>query len=153
MSELIAHEIDWVVDLAGDPRAIYGRKASRRHDDPRDNDHVWMSFDFGRDFTGTIEGSQMSVLPEYYRAVIGTKGAVYTANWGSEVHLMMAGVPDPLRLELGPGFDKHAHFLDVIEGKCASVADLKWGRKIVRISDLAIASAISGQSVKFEARA
>jgi predicted dehydrogenase len=50
MSELIAHEIDWMVDLAGDPRCISGRKASRRHDNPKDNDHVWITFDFGHDF-------------------------------------------------------------------------------------------------------
>ena len=150
MSELITHEVDWVIDLAGDPRSIYGRKASRRHDDPRDNDHVWMTFDFGNDFTGTIEGSQMSLLPEFYRAVIGTKGAVYTANWGSEVRLMLPGNADPILLDLPAPFNKHAHFLDVVEGKCASVADLNWGRKIVQISDLAIASAISGQSVPFK---
>ena len=67
MSELTAHEIDWMVDLAGDPRSIYGRKASRRHDNPRDNDHIWITFDFDHDFTGTIEGSQMSPMPEFYR--------------------------------------------------------------------------------------
>ena len=148
MSELIAHEIDWIVDLAGDPRSLYGRKASRRHDDPRENDHVWITFDFGSDFTGTIEGSQMSVLPEFYRAFVGTKGAVYTTNWGGQVAMMTAGQNDPTPIELGPSFDKYAHFLDLIEGKCPSVADVKWGKKIVDISEQAIASSISGQAVK-----
>jgi predicted dehydrogenase len=152
MSELTAHEIDWMVDLAGDPRSIYGRKASRRHDDPRDNDHVWITLDFGNDFIGTIEGSQMSPVPEFYRGVIGTEGAVYTTNWGGMVQFMTPGQTEPLDLKLGPAFDKYAHFLDVIEGRCASVADVSWGRKIVRISDQAIASALSGEAIKFDAK-
>lgn len=153
MSELTAHEIDWMVDLAGDPRSIYGRKASRRHDNPRDNDHIWITFDFDHDFTGTIEGSQMSSMPEFYRGVVGTKGAAYTTNWGNMVQFMTPGQKEPTDLHLDPPFDKYAHFLDVIEGKCASVADVNWGRKIVQISDLAIESALSGQAVKFEAEA
>ena len=153
MSELTAHEIDWMVDLAGDPRSIYCRKASRRHDNPKDNDHIWMTLDFGHDFIGTIEGSQMSPVPEFYRAVIGTEGAAYTTNWGSLVQFMTPGQTEPLDLKLGPPFDKYAHFLDVIEGKCASVADVNWGRKIVQISDLAIDSALSGRAVTFDAYA
>jgi hypothetical protein len=93
----------------------------------------------------------MSPLPEFYRAVVGSEGAVYTANWGSMVQFLAPGQTEPTDLKLGPAFDKYSHFLDVIEGKCASVADVNWGRKIVKISDLAVASAISGQAVNFDA--
>ena len=51
------------------------------------------------------------------------------------------------RVTLLPDFDKHAHFLDAIEGRCASVADVAWGRNIVRISELALESAVAGKVI------
>jgi predicted dehydrogenase len=147
MSELTAHEIDWMVHTSGDPRAVYCRKASRQHNDPRENDHLWITFDFGPEYTGTIEGSMMAPIADYYRGIVGTEASVYTTHWGGKLQLKkVKGDPDDL--ELPPAFNKHQHFLDVIEGKCANVADLKWGEKIVNISNKAIASAVSGQVVK-----
>jgi predicted dehydrogenase len=148
MSELTAHEIDWIVKFAGDPLSVYCRKLSREHKDPRENDHLWMTFAFGPEYTGTLESSQMAPIADYYRGIIGTEASIFTTNWGGKVQLKKVE-GDPVELELPPPFDKHSHFLDVIEGKCASVADLKWGEKIVNISTKALESAVSGQVVKF----
>ncbi len=147
MSELTAHEIDWMVHSAGDPCSVYCRKASREHNDPRENDHLWIMFDFGPEYTGTIEGSMMAPIADYYRGIVGTEASVYTTHWGGKLQLKKVK-DDPIDLELPAAFPKHEHFLDVIDKRCASVADLKWGQKIVNISNKAIASAVSGQVVK-----
>jgi predicted dehydrogenase len=146
MSELIAHEVDWIVAMAGVPKSVYCRKRSRSHDDPRDNEHLWMTLVFGDEVTGTIEGSQMAIFADYYRGVVGTKGSIATREWGKDLYWQDQPNKSE-KVELGPAFDKHGHFLDVIEGKCASVADVKYGREIVRISEKAIESAVSGKVV------
>ncbi len=146
MSELITHEIDYMVDMVGMPTSIYCRRMSRLHDDPRANDHVWLTLGFGSEATGTIEGSQMAALADYYKGIVGTKGALHTRNWQRDLYFgrnQNESNPVPLL----PKFDKHAHFLDVIEGKCASVADVRWGRKIVVIVEKALESAVTGQTV------
>lgn len=147
MAELLVHEIDWIVDIAGDPNAVYCRKASRYHDDPRDNEHIWLTLSFEGDTTGTIEGSQMSLIADYHRGIVGTKGSAATRNWGGDLFLQT----EPKKadqVEPAEGFDKHGHFLDVIEGKCESVADVSHGRKIVLISEKAVESAVTGQVVR-----
>ncbi len=109
-----------------------------------------MTFTFNPEFTGTIEGSQMAPIADYYRGIIGAKASIYTTHWGGRVQLKKADVNDPVELELPPALDKYRHFLYVIEGKCASVADATWGEKIVHIlSSQAIASAVSGEVVMF----
>ena len=147
MSELIAHEVDWIVDIAGDPTSVYCRKASRRHDDPRDNDHLWITLGFDGGATGSIEGSQMSMIADYYRGLVGTVGSVSTRQWGNELYLQTTPHDAP-RLDPLPGFDKYAHWLDVIEGRRESIADARYGRKIVYISEKAIESAVTGQAVR-----
>lgn len=148
MSELIAHEIDWIVHFLGDPATVYCRKASRQHNDPRDNDHIWLSLAFPGELTATIEGSQMAPIADYYRGIVGTKASVYTTHWGGKLEMLKAGAGNSIPLEFGADFPKHLHFLDVIDGKAQNVADLAWGGKIVHISAQAIASAVNNQVVK-----
>lgn len=148
MSELIAHEIDWVVNFLGDPTSVYCRKASRYHNDPRDNEHIWLTLAYPNDLTGTIEGSQMAPIADYYRGIVGTKASVYTTHWGGKLEVLKAGAKDPLPQEIGKAYAKHLHFLDVIDGKEKSVADLSWGQKIVHISGQAIASAVKNEVIK-----
>ena len=148
MSELIAHEIDWIVNFMGNPISVYCRKASRQHNHPGDNEHVWLSLAFAKELTATIEGSQMAPIADYYRGIIGTRAAVYTTHWGGKLEMLKAGSKEPIHLECAPAFLKHLHFLNVIEGKEKSVADVVWGQKIVHISAQAIASAISNQVIR-----
>ena len=149
MSELIAHEIDWIVDIAGDPQAVFCRAASREHQAPGDNDHLWMTLQFAGEATGTLEGSQMSLIADYYRGLVGLRGSVSTRHWGGELYLQTAP-DDALQLEPLEAFDKHGHFLDVIEGRCASVADVRHGRRIVYISEKAIESAVTGKPIALD---
>ncbi len=149
MSELLCHEIDWIVDIAGDPTGVYCRAASRRHQGPGDNDHLWMTFTFGEETIGTLEGSQMAPIPDYYRGVVGREGSAATRQWGGELWMQKIG-EDAVKVDPPEGFDKHGHFLDVIEGRCASVADSRYGRKIVVLSASAIDSAIRGEAVPIE---
>lgn len=149
MSELIAHEIDWIIATAGMPESIYCRKQADLTDDPRANDHLWMTFGFHGGATGTIEGSQNSQISDYSKGIVGSIGSTYDRTWGSEIYLMDQKGEEH-RLEKGWAFDRHSHFLDVVEGKTESLADVHHGRKVVLISDLALKSAISGTVVKVE---
>lgn len=149
ISELIAHEIDWMVDIAGIPQTVYCRKASQVHDDPRANDHVWLMLGYEGEKTGTIEGSQMGTIADYYRGIAGRKASAYTRKWGGEAWLQ-TGPKEDTQLETLPPLDKHGHFLDVIEGKCESYAPVAWGREIVRITEKALDSAASGGVVGLE---
>jgi len=47
-------------------------------------------------------------------------------------------------LEPLPAFDKHEHFLDVLEGDAESLADCHHGRKVVLLSEQALESAVRG---------
>jgi predicted dehydrogenase len=150
MSELIAHEIDWMVDVAGVPRSVYCRVASLANDDPRANDHLWMTLGFDGAVTGTIEGSQMAPIADYYKGIVGTERSVYDQKWGQEAWIQLArDKAEPLPLL--ESFDKHGHFLDVIEERCESQAPVEHGRLIVSISEKALESAVSGQAVAFQA--
>ena len=146
MAELISHEIDYLVAVAGLPSSISCRRLSCVHDDPRANDHVWLTLGFGDEATGTIEGSQISTVSLYDKGIMGTRGALHTRNWMGELYFGK-NQQEAERVTLLPDFDKHAHFLDAIEGRCASVADVAWGRNIVRISELALESAVAGKVI------
>ncbi|MGE5557994.1 MAG: Gfo/Idh/MocA family protein [Bacillota bacterium] len=146
ISELIAHELDWMVDMAGMPETVYCRKLSRAVNHPLDNEHLWITIGYGGGATGTIEGSQMALIADFYRGLIGTAGSVYTKNWGNELAVQKT-VDSSEALALSAPFDKYGHFLDVVEGKCASLADAAWGREIVRLSEKALESAVKGQVV------
>jgi len=153
MSELIIHEVDWVVDLLGFPRSIYCQKRAESRGGephPRANDHVWLTLGYGNGRTATIEGSQCAPIAEFYKSVIGTEASAHTRRWGQELYLAKKGGKDK-QIEFGTGFDKHGHWLDVIEGKCASVADVDYGARITRLIDTALDSAVRGEVLPFEA--
>ncbi|MBD3240512.1 MAG: hypothetical protein GF331_07990 [Chitinivibrionales bacterium] len=149
MSELIAHEIDWMLDITGMPKAVYCRTTSRLRDDPRANDHVWMTFSYDGSFNGTIEGSQMAPIADYYKGIAGTTASTFDREWGQKLILQTgkntAEEPEPL-----PTFDKHGHFLDVIEDRCESVAPVHWGRRIVALTERALESAVTAKVVSTE---
>lgn len=151
MSELIIHEMDWATDLFGFPQEIYCRKWALRQNEPgahpRDNDHVWMTFVYPDNKTVTIEGSQVAPIADYFKTVVGTKGSMHTRRWGQELYIQKEGEKDVL-IDKTAGFNKHAHFLDVIEGRCASVADVNYGLKITKLVSAALDSAVSGLPVK-----
>ncbi|HPO91573.1 MAG TPA: Gfo/Idh/MocA family oxidoreductase, partial [Victivallales bacterium] len=136
MSELIAHEIDWLIDIAGMPESVYCRKQSDLNDNICANDHVWLTFAFPNGATGTIEGSQNSLISDYYKGIIGSRGSIYDRAWGTELYMTDENAKEH-RIETTKAFDKYSHFLDVVEGKTDSVADVFYGRKIVEISELA----------------
>lgn len=145
MSELIAHEIDWMLDIAGIPTSVYCRIQSENNSDPKDNDHVWLTFGFENGATGTIEGSQTAQIADYYKGIVGEEGTVHDRKWGGEAHLKdKDGDRQVDNLE---GIDKHGVFLDVLEGKREPVCDAHWGRLIVALTDKALDSAVSGQVV------
>jgi predicted dehydrogenase len=143
--ELLTHEIDWMTRLAGIPKAVYCRKAAKEDSHPRANDHIWLTLDFGS-ATGALEGSCMAKINDYYRGMSGTKGSLYTAHYGQKLIRQTEKDKSEELTDLVP-FDKHGHFLDVIEGKCESVADARWGAGIVRIAEKSMESAIAGQAV------
>ncbi|HHH76503.1 MAG TPA: Gfo/Idh/MocA family oxidoreductase, partial [Phycisphaerae bacterium] len=143
LAELLAHEIDWMIDIAGDPISIYCRIMADNHSDPRENDHVWITMGFADGATGTIEGTHNAMIADFYKGIIGSAGSLTDRNWGSEVYLQDRD--GDRKLELTESFNKHSHFLDVIEGKAESVADVHLGRKVVYISEKALDSAISGK--------
>ncbi len=136
MAELLAHEIDWMVAAAGLPDSVSCRVLAEGDKHPRANDHVWLSFGFGT-ATGTIEGAQNAPIADFYKGIVGDGGSLHTRNWGSELHIKDAA-GDRQVTDLYERFDKHGHFLDVIEGKAESVADCHHGRTIVALSELAL---------------
>ena len=145
MSELIAHEIDWMLEIAGIPKTVYCRIQSENNSDPRDNDHVWMTFGFDNDATGTIEGAQTADIADYYKGIVGTKGSIHDRKWGGEAHLK--DKDGDRQVDNLDGIDKHGLFLDVIEGKQEPVVDAHWGRLIVAITERALDSAVNGTVV------
>lgn len=145
MTELMVHEMDWMVHAAGVPQRIVARKTSRFDNDPRDNEHVWLQMDFAT-ASGTIEGSQMSRLPDYQKSIVGSDAAVSTRAWGQELWFYPGG-GDSHQIEPMERFDKHSHFLDVLEGQAESVADVHYGRVITALAERTISSAVSGEPV------
>lgn len=149
MSELLCHELDWIVSLVGFPKSVYGRIHTRFANHPRMNEHVWMTLAFDGPLTATLEGSQCAPIADFYNGVVGDAGSLYTAHWGSK--LMHA--PDSksaTELTLGPGFDKHAHFLDVVEGRAESLADVHYGRRLTHLIERALDSAVSGEAQRVD---
>jgi len=154
MSELIIHEFDWAVTLLGFPKTVYGRKRVREgvtDPHPMHNDHVWATFAYDNDVNATIEGSQCAPIADFTKVVIGTEGSLHTRKWGSELYLKRLQDEKDQLLETTEGFDKHGHFLDVIEGRCASVADAAYGAKITRLIETTLQSAVANTVLPFYA--
>jgi len=150
MSELIAHEIDWMLDAAGLPESVHCRIQSDAASDPRDNDYVWMMFDYGPGATGSIEGAQNADIADYYKGIVGSTGSIADRSWGQEVWFQKKNEPKADQLEPDEPFCKHRHFLDVLEGKAQSVADVHWGRRVVAITERALESAVRGEIVSLK---
>ncbi len=148
LSELMAHEIDWMIAVAGIPETVFCRKMSREHADVRNNDHVWMMLGFADEVTGTIEGSQMGTIADYYRGLMAEKGSLFTRAWGKQLYRQTSGDSEDHLDDIG-GFDKYAHFLDVIENRCESVADVARGRTVVALTEIALQSAMTGRALPF----
>lgn len=148
--ELLVHEIDWLRRLGGPIESLYGRKAVHVEGrGPRDNDTIWGIFNHANGAISTLEGSVMSPMPDYYNGVTGRDGTLYTNKWGNELFHIKAGEGQPTQITTkGHGMNKHAHFLDAIEGRCASVADFAYGLEITRLAEGVLASANSGELVK-----
>jgi predicted dehydrogenase len=147
ITELLAHELHWIIDVAGMPVSVYCRTASRTQDDPRANEHVWLTLGFAGVTTGTIEGSQMSPVPDYYRGIVGSTGGLCTGDWGRQLTWFRGPKEAENVTPLTP-FDKYGHFLDVVEGRAPSLADVQVGRTIVHASERAIESALTGTVVR-----
>ena len=153
MSELIAHEIDWLTAITGMPESVYCRVQADEKEglpkDPRDNDYVWMTFGLPGGATGTIEGAQNAPFSEFYRGIVGSTGSVCEAEHGQKVYHYHAPKEreEVSRLER---LDKHGHFLDVLEGRTQSMADAQRGREIVAITEKALESAVSGEAVSLK---
>jgi predicted dehydrogenase len=145
LSELVSHELDWVMHAAGEPDRVFARMAARVDEGPGSNDHVWLMLGYGRG-TGTVEGSQMSPMPEYSRGIVGRDAACFTVDWGQRAVLQW-GKDESEPCEELPETPREAHFLDVIEGRCESEADARWGRKVVALCELARESAGTGRSI------
>jgi len=140
ISEIVSHELDWITDIAGTPDSIYCRIISSNNEDPRNNDHVWLMLGFDNGATGTIEGGCYAQYTEHFRGIAGTKGALYSQNWGNELWYQRSPKEaDPLSLE--PPLDKHIHFLDILEDRCESMANVHVGRSIVQLTEKALESA------------
>jgi len=147
INELLCHEIDWLVSIGGMPQTVYCQILGRKTDHPLANDHIWMLLRFAQGKVGSIEGSFMSPLSEYYRGISGRKASVFTINWGKDVVLQKANSKNIENVPLKERFDKYEHFLDVIDGKCKSVADVEWGLKIVKITQMALKSAVENRVI------
>jgi predicted dehydrogenase len=144
LHELMAHEIDWEMSIGGIPTSVYCRKMSRDHDNPRANDHVWITIGFGPEVSGTIEGAQAGAVDDYYRGFMAEKGSMYTEKWGGDLYLQVKK-SDREKLDQLVPFNKYANFLDAIEGKAKSVADVHWGREVVKVTEMALQSAMTGE--------
>jgi len=150
MSELMTHEIDWIVDLIGLPQSVFCRKfAYFENQHARMNDHVWMTMNYGGETTATIEGSQRSWIPDFYKGVLGRDGGLFTTDWGRQLEAKDAE-GNSSKIELGEAFNKHAHWLDVIEGRCASVADVHYGREITKLIERALDSVEKAEVVALD---
>jgi predicted dehydrogenase len=89
----------------------------------------------------------MAPIADFYRGIIGTKASVFTTEWGQNVKLHRAGENEDHDVKMPAQVDKHALWLDAIEGKGESPCDVAWGREIVRVTDAALQSAVEGRAV------
>jgi predicted dehydrogenase len=148
IAELLTHEIDWMCDIAGKPVEVFARSYAVNRQDPRDNDHLWITYKFASGAHGTIEGSQCAPIGNYSKGIIGTKASVSDRNWGGEAHWES---PDGHEeLEKVEGFDSFGNWLDAIDGKAEAETDVNWGRDISLIIERTLDSVESGQPVTIE---
>ncbi len=136
--ELITHEIDWICFLLGLPDAIACQAYSFKKDHPRANDYVSLLMRYPGGVSGSVEGSHLATAPEFRNGLMGREAALFTDVWNRYLYFQPAGDKAPVELEEVPGFDKHAHFLDVIEGKAECEADALYGSRLALLIEDAI---------------
>jgi len=148
LTEIATHEIDWIVDLLGWPRAVSGRKYCARQSGFLANDHIWIDLHYEGGVTATIESSQL-VNAGMTKQILGDDGHVALDGWGKPPRGQFGREEAASDLEPLERFSKHAHFLDVVEGRAESVADIHYSRKITMICEKVLQSAESGETVAF----
>lgn len=149
LTELGTHELDWIVHLLGMPQSVFARTFALGPQGFLANDHLWAMLNYADGKTATLEQSQMAKLI-MDNGIIGTKGCVYYKKWGGQIALALSGKDEEI-LEAAPAIDKHLHFLDVIDGRCESVADIHYSRGITHLVEQILTSAQSGQVEQIQA--
>ncbi len=144
--ELLTHELDWIVELVGLPKTVFCKTVARIKDHSDANEHAWLTLGYESGLCATLEGSQMAMINEYYRGVIGETGSLYTQSWGQTLVLQTHPKECAEQREL-PQFNKHALFLDILEGKSEPVCPASHTFNIVRLAEAALQSAALGQPV------
>ncbi|GCE12877.1 Gfo/Idh/MocA family protein [Tengunoibacter tsumagoiensis] len=146
LMEISFHELDWMLAFAGEVTSVYARTWSANSDDPRSNDHLWITLNFGSGAVGFHEGGWLAATPVFYRSILGTQGGVHTDEWGSILYHAELGQNREV-VKMDEGFDLRNHFLDCIEGSAEPVADVAWGLKVMAVAEAVLESAASGQVV------
>ncbi|MGF1449844.1 MAG: Gfo/Idh/MocA family protein [Opitutales bacterium] len=136
--ELITHEVDWICFLLGLPTDIACHAYSFKKDHPRANDYVSLLLRYPDGVSGSIEGSHLATAPEFRNGLMGREAALFTDQWNRYLYFQPAGDKAPTQLEEAPSFDKHAHFLDVLEGKVKCEADAKYGARLALLVEDAL---------------
>jgi predicted dehydrogenase len=145
VAELLAHEIDWMRMLFGPVKTVAGRMHSVHGECARSNDHCWITLEFLSGVIGTIEGSQCTAHHEISLGACGDEATAVFNSLANSDDLQVCRRGETFApIESSPAIDKFAHFLDVLDERCASVADLAWGAELACIGDLAIDSALAG---------
>lgn len=145
--EINVHELEWMMALGGPVESVYARKYSRAGDNPRANDHIWVTLNFANGAVGTHEGSWVASNPEFRRGVTGTDGGFITDRWGNVLHFAEKGGKE-VEMEAAPRFDLRAHWLDCIDGKVEPICDVAWGLKVMTVAEAVIESGLSGDVIK-----
>ncbi|MGF1485164.1 MAG: Gfo/Idh/MocA family protein [Opitutales bacterium] len=128
--ELITHELDWITWLFGPPKRAHCHAYSLKKDHPRANDYVSILMGFDGGVSGSIEGSHAATAPEFRVGIMGREAALYTDQWSRYLYFQKANEKSAVQLDEEPDFNKHAHFLDAIEGKVTCEADGIHGCKL-----------------------
>lgn len=150
LHEILSHEVDWIAHLWPEVTDVTGFTWSPFDDDSKANDHLAMTMRFANGAIGQVEGSYLSPMPEFYRGVVGTEGALFTNKWGSELYWQPKGAGEPEQLTVDAKFDKHQHFLDVVDGDVASEASLAWGLHVALLCDTALESAVQKTTLPYD---
>jgi predicted dehydrogenase len=142
--EINSHELDWMMAFGGEVRSVHARTYAEDQRGPMANDHVWVTMSFADGAVATLEGSQISAVPQFDRGIMGLGGAIETRRWGQDLYFARRG-SEAVQVEPDGAFDLRAHFLDCIEQGVPCVADADWGLKVMTVADAIFESAASGK--------
>jgi predicted dehydrogenase len=139
MLEMNIHEIEFLMRVGGEVKTVDARTALENPDYPRMSDHCYALLEFASGATGLHEGSWKSPLTSFYKSVIGDQGCLYTNQWGNEIYFERMGED---RQEIkAEHFDKQVHFLDIVQGKAKSEADVSWSLEVHFVVEAILESA------------